>query len=480
MYDVVIIGCGVIGCAIAHELAKYKLKTLNIDKENDVCEKTSMANSAIVHSGYDPHPGTLKARFNVEGNKMFDQVTKDLDVEFKRIGSITLAFSKEEVETLKSLQENGNANGVETKLLTAEEVFAMEPMVAKTCLGGLLAPTCGIINPFELTIALMENAMDNGAELKLNSQVTKINKANDHYEIVINDKEIIETKMVVNAAGVGSGKIAHLIGNNDFEVNPRKGEYYVLDHFKTPFVNHTLFPCPSEKGKGVLVTPTTHGNYLIGPTSEFVESEEDTSTDANDLADVKKKSAILVPNIPYNYMIRVFAGLRAVSTTGDFIIEEDKNNKNFYHAAGIQSPGLASSLAIAKYIRELIEKNNKLEVNSNYNPRRRPLIRLNKKSDEGRKTLINKNPKLGRIICRCEVVSEGEILDVIHRNCGATTIKGVKKRVRPGFGKCQGGFCEALVLKILARELNKNPLDIRYGNSDSYILEEATKTGGND
>ncbi|MDD3422394.1 MAG: NAD(P)/FAD-dependent oxidoreductase [Bacilli bacterium] len=480
MYDVLIIGGGVIGCSMAHELAKYQLKIILLEKGLDVCEATSMANSAIVHSGYDPLPNTLHATLNVEGNKMMDQVCHDLDVEFQRIGSLTLAFNDEEVATLNDLIKRGQQNGVPVELWDKEKILKEEPCINNGVKKALFAPTCGIVNPFELTIALMENAMDNGAELALNHEVTKIKKVKDHFEVTCANKKVFEAKIVVNAAGLFSGKIAEMIGNKDIVIRPRKGEYYVLDHFEAPFIHHTLFPCPTNKGKGVLVTPTTHGNYLVGPSSEYTFDAGDVATDSNDLAIIKTKANAMVNNIPFNQMIRVFAGDRAVPQTasGDFIVEEDKNNPNFYHAAGIQSPGLASSLAIANRLRELMEKHNKFSLNKNYVPTRRPLIRLNKKSIEERQKLIAKNPKLGKIICRCEIVSEGEIVDIIHRNCGATTIKGVKKRVRPGFGKCQGGFCEALVLHILARELHQDLLDIDYGAPGSYILLKKTKEEG--
>ncbi|MFA6936528.1 MAG: NAD(P)/FAD-dependent oxidoreductase [Bacilli bacterium] len=479
MFDVIIIGAGVVGCAVARELAKYNLKIAVLEKEMDVCEATSMANSAIVHSGYDPNPQTLKAKLNVIGNKMFDSVCKELDVEFKRHGSITVAFNDEEIQTLKKLQENGLKNGVETKLLTAEELLKLEPRISPQAKGGLLAPTCGIVNPFELTVALMENAMDNGTKLFLDTQVLDIKK-NDNKYVVVTDKGNYEGRIIINCAGLFSGKIAEMIGNKEIVIKPRKGQYYVLDHFKEPFVNHTLFPCPTNKGKGVLITPTTHGNYLIGPSSEFTQESYDVSTDAEDLAYVKERAKLLIPDVPFNYMIRTFAGNRAVSQTNDFIIEEDAKAKNFYHVAGIQSPGLASALAIAQYVANMINKNEKLVANKDFNPIRRPFIRLNKLSNKEKEDLIKKDSRFGKIVCRCEIVSEGEIIDSISRNCGARTIKGVKKRLRAGFGKCQGGFCEPLVIKILARELGVDPMSIRYGNKESYILLCKTKNDGGD
>ena len=473
MYDIIVIGAGAVGCAVAREATKYKLKVLVMDKENDVGNKTSMANSAIVHSGYDPKPGTNKAFHNVRGNKLYDELCKDLDVEFKRIGSLTCATNEEELAIIEGYLSRSKENGVEVKLLNKEETKKLEPFVSDKVIGSLYAPSAGIINPFELTVALMENAMDNGAELRLNEEVLDVKKVQDHYVVVTNKGEL-EAKVVVDSAGLYSDKIAKMVGVDTFEIKPRKGEYFVLDHFKKPFVSHVIFPTPSAKGKGILVTPTTHGNYLVGPSSEFVDEKDDFSTDKLTLDDVRSKSSLLVDNIPFQYMIRQFSGLRATGSTGDFIIE---NHDGFIVLGGIESPGLASAPSIALKVLELVSENIKLEANLQFKKERRKVYRLNKMSEEERNELIKKDPSFGHIVCRCETVSEGEVVDAIRRNAGPTTIKGVKKRCRPGFGKCQGGFCEPLILQILARELNKDPMSIKYDSDDAYILESETKGG---
>jgi len=473
MYDVVVIGAGVVGASVARELSKYKLKTLVIDKENDVCNVTSMANSAIVHSGYDPKPNTNKAFHNVRGNKLYDEIVKDLDVEFKRIGSLTCAVNEEELAIIKGYLPRAKENGVEVKLLNKEETREVEPFISDSVIGSLYAPTAGIINPFELTVALMENAMDNGVELKLNEEVVDINKVDNHY-IVITNNSRYEARVVVNSAGLYSDKIARMLGVDTFEIKPRKGEYFVLDHFKEPFVSHVIFPTPSAKGKGILVTPTTHGNYLVGPSSEWVEDKDDFSTDKLTLDNVRSKSSTLVSNIPFQYMIRQFSGLRATGSTGDFILE---NHDGFIVLGGIESPGLASAPSLAISVIDLVKETIELVNNENFTPTRRKVNRLSKMSEEERNELIKSDPRYGRIVCRCEAISEGEVVDIINRNAGATTIKGVKKRCRPGFGKCQGGFCEPLVLEILARELHKDPMEIRYDSKDAYILESETKGG---
>ena len=466
MYDVIIIGAGVIGASIARELSKYKLDIIVLEKENDVCEGTTSANSAIIHSGYDPEPNSKKAYYNVLGNKMYTQICEDLDVSFRRNGSITIAIDEEEVNILDELYERSKLNNVETKLLNQDELFKIEPNITKKALKGLYAPTAGIINPFELNVALMENAMDNGVKLSLNDEVHNIVSNDDGYDVYTN-KNLYHAKYVINASGVYTDLINDKVNNHYFEIKARKGEYFVLDHFDDNFIKHTLFNVPSSKGKGVIVAPTTSHNYIVGPSSEFVESKDDVSTDFFTLSEVKKAATNLVDSIDYSKQIRQFAGLRAVSSTKDFIIDSPK--KGFINVAGIQSPGLTAAPAIAVDVAKYIEDK---EFNDKFNPKRRPMLRMKNLTDEQKDEMIKSNPSYGTIVCRCEKISEGEIIDVIHRNCGAKTIKGVKKRVRPGFGKCQGGFCEALVLKILSRELGSNVLDIEYGKKGSNVLLE--------
>lgn len=469
MTDIIIIGAGVIGAMIARTLSKYQLDILVLEKENDVGNGASSANSAIIHSGYDPEPGSLKAILNVRGNYLFDQVAEELDVEFSRIGSITLANTKEEVEILQTLKNRALLNNVDVKILDHDELKKIEPSITDKVVKGLLAPTCGIVNPFELVVAAMENAMDNGTSLHLCEEVISIEKKTNYY-LVNTNKASYESKYVINCAGVYSDKINEMVNPKTFSINPRRGEYYVLDHFDNNYVKHVLFNVPSSKGKGVLVSPTTHYNYLVGPSSEYIYNKEDVSTDKETLDNVKTNAYSLVDNLRLDKQIRIFSGIRAVSDTNDFIIEETK--PGFINVAGIQSPGLASSPAIAEMVEKMIKDKT---LKENYCMYRRKLPRLNKLSYEERIKKCNENPLYGNIICRCEKISEGEIVDAIKRNCGAKTIKGVKKRVRPGFGKCQGGFCEASVLKILSRELGVDMTDIVYGKNQAYILKERTK-----
>ena len=471
-YDVIIVGAGVIGATIARNLSKYNIKTLVLEKNNDVGDETSCANSAIVHSGYDPHPGTLKAELNVKGCEMFTRVCEELDVELKRIGSLTVACSPEEEETLDKLLINGKENGVDVRIVEQDELRKMEPFITKKATRALYAKDAGIINPFELVVALMENAIDNGVELHLEEGVTNIKKADDGFLVFTSKNEYLAS-VVVNAAGVNSDVINNYVSDKKEVIKPRKGEYYVLDHFNEPYVSHTLFSVPSSKGKGVLVSPTTHGNFLIGPSSEFVEERDDKGTDSMTLKEVLNQAYRLVDNVPMQHLIREFSGLRAYHESNDFVINSPV--PGFINMLGIQSPGLASSPAIGAKAIEMIKEVINLVEKKDYNPRRRPLYRINNLSIKEREELIKKDPRFGQMVCRCEQVSMGEVIDCIHRSCGATTIKGVKKRVRPGFGKCQGGFCEPLIMKILCDELGKTPLDIKYSSEGSYILLEKTK-----
>ena len=475
MRDVIIIGAGVIGSSIARSLSKYNLNVLVLEKNSDVGDETSSANSAIVHSGYDPHTGTKKAEMNVLGNKLFTEICEDLDVEFDRIGSLTIATNDEEVATLDSLYQNALANGVKVEMIDQEKLFEMEPFVTKKALKALYAPTAGIINPFELVVALMENAIDNGVELHLEEEVTNVFKDGLIFKVETN-KDYYFAKTVINCCGVNSDSINNMVSDVKEKILPRKGEYYVLDHFtndEIKYVSHTLFSVPSSKGKGVLVSPTTHGNFLIGPSSEFVDEKDDKRTDKETLDYVVEQAKRLVDDVPLKYLIREFSGVRAYHESNDFVINSPV--KGFINMLGIQSPGLASSPAIALEAVKMIGEVLELTENKNYNPKRRPLYRLNKLPIEKREELIKENPDFGVMICRCEKVSLGEIKDAIHRSCGARTIKGVKKRVRPGFGKCQGGFCEVLVGKILASELGVEVNKINYANQGSYILLNKTK-----
>lgn len=475
MYDIVIIGAGIIGTSIARELSRYEAKILVLEKDNDIANGTTMANSAVVHAGYDPVPGTKKAKLNVKGNQMYPQICKELDVPFRKVGSITLALTDEDVQTLDELEEQAHANAVPVRRLGREEILAREPNVSKEVREGLFAPTAGIVGPWELAIAYMENAVQNGVELALNSKVENIEKKDTGFKITTSQGSC-EAKVVINCSGTHADELNSMIGGRAYAIKPRAGQYFVLDKSVDNLVNSVIFPCPSREGKGVLVVPTVHGNTLLGPTSVQIRDREGDETTKEGLDFVRKQVDRIVENIPFDQVIRSFAGVRASSDREDFIIEEAKDCPGFINIAGIDSPGLTAAPAIALEAEQMVKGILKdLPPNKNFNPNRKRVIHFEELSIEEKENLIRENPQYGNIICRCEKITEGEIVDAIHRPGGATTVKGIKKRVRPGTGRCQGGFCEPKVVEILARELGKRMEDILYDDPGSNILIGRTK-----
>lgn len=475
--DVIVIGAGVVGALTARELARYRLRVLVIEKENDVGNGVSMANSAIIHSGYDPEPGTAKAKFNVLGNRMFPKLLEELDVPHVFNGSLTVALSDEEVKTLAELGERSALNGVPYKLLNREETLKLEPNLSSEVRGSLFAPTAGVADPFALTVHAMENAVDNGVTLHLCETVIGIERLNGYHK-VITDKKTYEARFVINCAGLHSDEIHRMIEPIDYEIRPRKGEYYVLDRSVEKFVSRVIFPLPSKKGKGILIAPTTAGNYILGPSSDYVASKDDLATDGPTLQHVKESVLRLVPSIPFGKSIRVFAGLRPTPSTHDFIIGFAKSDDGFINAAGIESPGLASSPAIADYIvNTLLASRMKLERKENFDPCVRKRIDLKLLSLEERNALIKKDHAYGDIVCFCEQISLGEILDEFRRSVPPRTFKALKKRTRVGFGKCQAGFCQARALMIIAKQLGI-PLDkVLYDGPGSEIMRYENKKG---
>ena len=476
-YDVLIIGAGVTGAMIARNLAKYDLKVALLDKENDVGNLTSNANSAIVHSGYDPVPGTNKAKFNVAGNAMFDKICEELDVNFYRVGSLTVALYDEQLPVLKELAERSKQNGVEVDLLDAEQVKKLEPNINPCVKGALLAPTAGIVDVFNFVIHAVENAVDNGVELFLNEEVTSIKKIGEYYSVKTKKGEY-QSKVVINAAGCFADKIAEMVEPVDWKITPRKGEYFVLDHYKEGLVNHVIFPLPSEKGKGILVTMTTSGNYLVGPSSELTDEKDDYRTDPPTLKNVRAQASEMVPSIPFNQVIRVFAGNRPTCTRHDFVIEYAKCDKNFINVGGIESPGFVSSPAIGEYVVEhLVRPLLSMKEKANYNPCVRKYHRLYNAMKDGDYKFVNEHDDYSEIICNCEKVTLGEILDVLSRSNPPHSVKALKRRTRAGFGKCQGGFCQPRVVLILAKYYGVSPLEISYDGEFSPILLQKIKEG---
>ena len=447
MFDVAIIGAGVIGAMMARELAKYRLKIVVLEKENDVAMGASRANSGIVHAGYDCAPGTLKARLNVEGAAMMEDICKDLGVKFKRNGSLVIGFDEDDRKSIDKLLEKATANGVQAEFLDQAALRKLEPNIGKDVAFALYAPTGGIVCPYDLTIAALGNAMDNGAELKRNFPVTAIEKLADGYQIS-SEKETVEARFVVNCAGLYSDSIAKMVGDDSITVHPRKGEYMLLDKECGDLVQNTIFRTPTKMGKGILVSPTVDGNLLLGPTSVDKEDKENKDTTAEGFAEIIAKAKDYVPAIPFGKVITSFCGLRAAGNTGDFIITSPE--KGFVNAAGIESPGLSASPAIAK---------------ANHIAKRTSSHYFRDASPEAKNVMIKAFPAYGRIICRCEGITEGEILDAIRRNPGATDLDGVKRRTRAQMGRCQGGFCMPYITELLAKE-------------QGIAYEEVTKCGG--
>ncbi|MDO4534967.1 MAG: NAD(P)/FAD-dependent oxidoreductase [Clostridium perfringens] len=475
MYDVAIIGAGIMGASIFRELTKYNLKVVAIDKENDVCMGASKANSAIVHAGYDPNPNTLMAKYNVEGNKMFDKLCSDLSVPFKRNGSLIIAFNDEELEELYKLYKRGLENKVEgLEILNREETLSLEKNLNEDVKGALLAPTGGIVGAYELTIAIMENGVSNGGEVKLNSKVVNIEKV-ENFKIILESGEIIESKFVINAAGVFADDIHNMASKKAFSIVPRKGQYYLLDKSQGELFKRTIFQCPTALGKGILVTPTVHGNLLVGPDATDNGDKHSVSTESSNLDLIKETSLKTTNKVNFRESIRNFSGIRAVSDRDDFIVEECKDVLGFFDVAGIKSPGLTSAPAIAIDIVKMLE-NRGLVLNEkdNFNEKREQINFMELSSKE-KDALIKKDKRYGRIICRCENITEGEIVDSINRTLGATTVDGVKRRCRPGCGRCQGGFCGPRVQEIIAREKKINMEDIMLDKENSYILIGQTK-----
>ena len=453
MYDIAVIGAGVTGCAVARELSRYELSIAVIEKESDVCEGTSKANSAIIHAGFDAKPGSLKAQLNVKGNALMDEISRELRIPFNRCGAFVVCREESELPALEELLERGVKNGVEgLRILKRDEAKEMEPNLDDGVYAALYAPTSGIVCPFEMTIAYAENACVNGAEFLLSTEVTGITRPEDGVFVISTTDGDINAKCVINCAGVYADKIHDMVCDPSFHITPRRGEYMLLDTTAGGTVKRTIFQLPTKMGKGVLVSPTVHGNLLLGPTADDIDDKENTATTRDGLAAVKRLSALSVANIPYGQVITSFSGLRATADTGDFIIREDDRVKGFIDAAGIESPGLTSAPAAALYIRDIVAGIMPLTEKKDFNPVRKGIPRLSLMSPEERAALIKERPDYGQIVCRCSGVSEGEIADSINRPLGATTLDGVKRRTGAGMGRCQGGFCTAKVMTMLAEK----------------------------
>jgi len=474
MFDVAVIGSGVVGAMVARKLAAYDLKICVLEKENDVAMGATRANSAIVHAGFDAKEGSLKAKLNVAGSEMMEQVAKELGVIYKRNGSLVIGFNETDKEMLRELLKRGIKNGVKgLKLLNGEEVSRLEPNISPEVTCALHAPTGAIICPYELTIQALGNAMDNGVKLICNFKVESIRKNENGFEILSGNR-VIETHYIINAAGLFSDEIANMVGDNSFTIHPRRGEYILLDKECGNLVSHTIFRTPSKMGKGILVSPTVDGNLLTGPTSEDITDKSDKSTTADGFAKIIKEANENVSDIMYHKTITSFCGLRAVGSTGDFIINSPK--PGFVNLAGIESPGLTASPAIAEYVVELLRKQGLVFVEkTNYTPYRENMHAFRLASIEEKNEIIKKDSSYGTIICRCEGVTEGEILHAIRTNPKPRDLDGVKRRTRSQMGRCQGGFCSPYIMGLLARELEIPFEEVTKSGGASYMTTGRTK-----
>jgi len=496
MYDIIIIGAGVSGCAIARELSRYQLKICVLEREADVCEGASKANSGIVHAGYDAVEGSLKARLNVRGNHLMESLCKDLDIPFERNGSLVICHEEASLPKLQELYDRGLSNGVQgLQLLTRKEVLTMEPNITDNVVGALYASSAGIVDPFLLNIALAENANDNGVDFRFQAEVTGIHYHNTEevYDLIVNHEEMLRSKIVINASGVYGDYVYQLLFNpydnihedpinrtltsvnNPYHITARRGEYVLLDQTAGNHVKSTIFPLPTTVGKGILVAPTVHRNLLVGPTAHDIQDKEETITTAIGLQEIREKASLYVTNVPLDKVITSFSGLRAHEEHGEFVIRMEQDYPGFFNCIGIASPGLTSAPAIGEIVSDLVmhylSKTNEAPVlKEDFIINRIGTVHPPFLDEKERQTWIQKYPAYGNIICRCEMISEGEILDAIHRPLGATTLDGLKRRVRTGSGRCQGGFCTPRLIAILARELGVSPKEITKCGGGSIIL----------
>ena len=471
MQDFIVIGSGIVGALITRELSKYPVSVLVIDKENDIASHQTTANSAIIHSGHDPLPNTLKAKLCVLGNKLYDTLEQELSIPLLRTGAFVVAHNKAEEAMLDVLYDRATTNGVEkVYMLNGNDAREKEPLLSKDITKVLSLPTTKVTYPWEVAIAAITNAIKNGASFKRNACVTNIEKTSDYFTITLKNGETLKAKHVINASGIMSDEIALMIeADIPFKIKPRKGEYFVLDRKAKGLFNHVIYPLPTENGKGVLIVPQVHGNILLGPTSVEITDKDNAANTKAGLSYIKTALSSLSDKIPFDMIIRTFAGVRASSSYEDFYIKASSKYSGLYHVAGIDSPGLTAAPAIAKY---LVEEVIKLDVpmKLDFDPIRTKPKSFHSLDEESKSKLAKENPKYGNLICKCEKITEQEIIDAISGPTGNDTIKGIKKRARAGSGLCQGGYCESQVLKIIARETGKALSAINYYAENTEIL----------
>lgn len=475
-YDIIIIGAGVVGCAAARELSRLDARILVLEKEEDVCSGTSKANSAIIHAGHDAAIGSRKAAMNVRGSVLMESLSEELDIPYKKNGAFVICFEEENMPKLRELLERGQKNGVKgLRIISGEEARLMEPCLSEEVAGALYAPSSAICDPFLMTVAFAENAALNGAEFRFLTEVTSVRKTESGFTLETN-RGALDAKMIVNAAGLYSDRIHNMVSNRKLHITPRRGEYQLLDQEVGGLVSHTIFQLPTEKGKGTLVTPTVHGNLMVGPNAIAVDTPENTDSSSEGISYVQSQGKRSVPALDFRYVITAFAGNRSTEDGRDFILGQPRREDGtievpgFFDAAGIESPGLSGAPAIADYLLKEVEETGCFSRKQDFRPRRKGILCPKNLSLEERNALIQRDPAYGRVVCRCEEVTEGEIIDAIRRPVGAVSMDGVKRRVRQGMGRCQAGFCTPRTLEILARELDCSMEEICKNRPGSELL----------
>ena len=475
MYDVIIIGAGVTGCAVARFLSKYQGRFMVLERSEDVCTGTSKANSAIIHAGFDAAHGSLMAKYNLIGSRMYPELAKELDFAYIRNGSLVLALSEEDIPKLEALKENGIKNGVEgLEIVDRARLKELEPSVGHVPVAALYAPTAGIVCPFGATIAFAENAHKNGVEFRFNAEVKGLTKETDENGqacwIVQTAEGAFRTRAVVNAAGVYADIIHNMVSAQKIRITPRKGDYLLLDRRTGGYVKHTVFQVPGKYGKGVLVSPTVHGNTIVGPTAEDIDDKEGVDTTAEGFDDLMEKAGLAFDDLPLREVITSFAGLRAHEEHHDFILGEVADAPGFFDCAGIESPGLSAAPAIGEETAKNVAARLALPENPDFVPTRKGFLDPKALPLEELSALIKEKPEYGRIVCRCEQISEGEILDAIRRPLGAKSLDGVKRRVRAGMGRCQAGFCAPRIMDLLAEEWDMDVADVTKSGGGSGLI----------
>ena len=476
MADILIVGSGIIGSSVARELSKYQADVTVLERANDVSCGTTKANSGIVHAGFDAVPGTKKAYFNVLGAKMYPELAKDLEFPYKKNGAFVLSFSPEGHSTLLELLDRAKKNGVEgCEIISGDDVRALEPNVSKDVVEALYAKESGIASPYEMCIAMAENAASNGVKFEFLKDVKDIKKENGEFVVKCADGSIYKGKVLVNAAGVHSDEINNMLSSHKYEITARKGEYVLLDKEFSYICERTLFQLPTVMGKGILVSPTTHGNIIVGPTAHDEDDKDLTWTTPAGLNEAWSKALLSVPTLPRGGIITQFSGIRAHASVDDFVVGFSEDVSGLYNLIGIESPGLASSPAIAEHAANEIAKYLGLKENKNFNPIRKGIKHISHMTTEELQEAIKENKEYGHVICRCEVVSEAEIREAIRRTPGAKDLDGIKRRVRAGMGRCQMGFCTPKIMEILSEELGLSLEEVSKRGKGSELVEGRIK-----